>query len=350
MYISKIYSKNLWIWVLAFFFFSCQSDTPILDEEEQEVENRYQFNAPKHFPDPTYTFENNPIARESFEIGKKLFFDPILSRDGSVSCNNCHQQGLAFADNPLHPFSVGVEDRLGERNAPSLANMAFYPEFFWDGGVTHLDFTPINAITAHFEMDNTMEVVIRRLNNNDEYKKLFKEAFDKDKITSPYMLHSLSQYMFMMISDNSKYDQYLRGEIKLSPSELAGKKVFERKCGHCHDGTLQTDFSYRNNGLDSAFVDLGRGRITEVATDYGKFRVPSLRNVELTAPYMHNARFKTLEDVIEHYRNGIVSSQTLDKSLQNRIDISNTEQKQIIDFLHTLTDETFVRDTLFMRR
>lgn len=325
------------------------------EEEPPEPINRYEFKVPAHFPPPTYTFDNNPITEAGFELGRKLFFDPLLSRDGSVSCNNCHISATAFADSPAHPISIGVDNRLGIRNAPSLANMAFFPEFFWDGGVTHLDFVAINAIEAEFEMDETVENVVAKLNANSEYPALFQEAFGISEITLPYTLHALSQFMNLMVSDQSRYDQFVRGEQGvLSALEQEGMTIFRQKCGSCHDGELFTDFSYRNNGVDSTFADTGRNRITALDSDIGKFRVPSLRNVGLTSPYMHHARFSTLEEVLDHYASGVVYSETLDESLIQSnglgIDLTSQDKEAIIAFLHTLTDTNFTRDTLFINR
>lgn len=338
MYISKL--KQLPVWGLLFFVFGCQ-------EPEVQVDKPYVFRQPEHFPKATYTLDNNPITKKGFLLGKKLFNDPMLSRDGSVACSNCHQQGTAFADSQQHPLSRGVDDQEGIRNAPSLANMAFIPEFFWDGGVTHLDFVPLNAIESAFEMDESIENVMVKLNKSETYQTLFKEAFNTDEITTPYLLHALSQFMVMMISDNSKYDDYLRGEEALSSDELAGMELFEAKCESCHAGVLQSDFSYRNNGLDAIPLDSGRTRITENANDWGKFRVPSLRNVELTAPYMHDGRIETLDEVLEHYNSGIQTYKTLDPSLENGIALSIDERAKIIFFLNTLTDREFTSDPKF---
>jgi cytochrome c peroxidase len=324
------------------------------DDEPTPPVNRYEFQIPTNFPQPTYTFDNNSVTKEGFELGKALFYDPILSKDGSVSCNNCHIQATAFADSPVHPLSVGIDNRLGIRNAPSLTNMAFFPEFFWDGGVTHLDFVPINAIEAEFELGETVENVVAKLNANGKYRDMFRDAFGIEEATLPFALYALSQFTNMMVSANSKYDKYVRGEGELLTAlELEGMATFKEKCGTCHSGELFTDFSYRNNGLDSTFADTGRNRITALDSDIGKFRVPSLRNVALTSPYMHNARFKTLEEVLDHYDNGMVYYQTIDDSFVNQnglgIDLQENDKEAIIAFLNTLTDFDFVQDTLFFR-
>ncbi len=329
-------------------FYACQGE-----EIGDMADQSYTFVKPAHFPEPTYTFDNNPVTREGFLLGKKLFFDPSLSRDKSVSCNNCHIQSTAFSDGPQHPLSIGVDNRIGKRNAPSLANLAFMREFFWDGGVTHLDFTATNAIENELEMDESLANVLKKLNEDEEYPALFREAFGIDTITSPYLLYAFSQFMVMMVSDDSRYDRHLlnKGEV-LTADELNGMRLFEEKCSSCHEGILFTDLRFRNNGISSTFNDTGRAGITEYSGDEGKFRVPSLRNVARTAPYMHNARFQTLEQVLAHYAGGVVASPTLDPSLKNGnqlgIPMSEKEQSQIIAFLETLTDQSFIRDPRFM--
>ncbi len=339
--------KSVWLACL-FFLFSCQSD-----DLEGIADKSYVFVKPPNFPEPTYTFDNNPITEKGFKLGRKLFFDPLLSRDGSVSCNSCHIQATAFADGQQHPMSIGVDNQQGIRNAPSLTNLAFMREFFWDGGVTHLDFVPTNALENELEMDESLGNIVDKLNQHTEYPALFKEAFSIDTITSPYMLHAFSQFLVMMVSANSKYDKYMRNEgEELTNEELEGLRLFEEKCTACHDGTLFSDFSYRNNGLSATFSDEGRARITEHPADQGKFRVPSLRNVARTAPYMHSARFQTLEQALQHYAIGVVDSPTLDPLLKNErqrgIPMTEEEQSKIISFLRTLNDYEFVADQRFM--
>ncbi len=321
------------------------------DDEDPEPDLTYTFVKPENFPEPTYTFDNNPVTQEGFELGRRIFFDPLLSIDNSVSCGNCHNQAVAFSD-PQHTLSIGVDGKVGIRNAPALANMAFMDEFFWDGGVTHLDFVPLNAIEADFEMGEEIANVIDKLNNHSDYPQLFKEAFDVDTINTPRLLHALSQYTVMMVSATSRYDKYIRNEgEELTEDELAGLQLFETKCSSCHEGALFTDQSYRNNGLDETFDDRGRATITELESDEGKFKVPSLRNVAITDPYMHDGRFFTLEQVLNHYSEGVWESATLDEELrgdQLGIPLTETEKAQIIAFLNTLTDTDFTRDPKFI--
>lgn len=319
----------------------------------KETDSRidYQFTKPDHFPPTTYNLAGNPISEKGFKLGKKLFNDPILSNDYSIACSNCHVKSVAFTD-PQHRLSLGVNERQGTRNTPSIANMAFMKEFVWDGGIIHLDFVPPNAIENPNEMDLKLDHLITRLNKHHEYPALFRNVFKGiDSITTPYVLKALSQYQLLLISSNSKYDHYVQGLEKLTLEESNGKKLFDEKCSVCHSGPLFTNQSYQNNGLDLIFSDEGRARITETSKDMGKFKVPSLRNVSLTAPYMHDGRFADLGQVLDHYSEGVKRSSTLSPILINNdrmgIPLTKEEKGAIITFLKTLTDYEFINDERF---
>lgn len=320
-------------------------------DDVEPVKNSYAFEMPANFPAPVYTFGNNPVSRAGAELGQMLFYDPVLSLDSSIACANCHQQAVAFSD-PVHRFSRGVDDAVGFRNAPAIQNMAFQNNFFWDGGVKHLDFVPINAVTSKIEMAETLEHVVQKLKRSKFYPEKFKDAFQEDQITSQQMLYALSQFMNLMVSANSKYDQYVRKETDLTKEESEGLEIFEAHCRTCHATDLFTDDSFRNNGLDAGFEkDAGRERITEFSGDRGKFKVPSLRNVDLTSPYMHDGRFNTLQQVLDHYSNTVKDSETLDPLLKQGeslgIVLSAEEKVKLIAFLKTLSDETFTHDKRF---
>jgi cytochrome c peroxidase len=311
----------------------------------------YKLRQPDYFPEIAYSIENNPVSREGFELGKKLFNDPRLSLDNSVACSNCHVKAVAFTD-PQHNPSVGIFNQSGKRNAPMIANMAFQKEFLWDGGISHLDFVPVFAIEHEKEMGEELNHVVSKLNNISEYSPLFKKAFPAlDTITSPYMLQALSQYMLLLVSDNAKYDRVQRGEDAFSSQELKGQQVFEQKCATCHSGALFTNGKYMNNGLDSVFTDVGRELISAQASDLGKFKVPSLRNITLTSPYMHDGRFETINEVLEHYRNGVKTSSTLASELSNSeklgIPLTDAEIDDLIIYLKTLTDYEFISNPIF---
>lgn len=315
---------------LALFIISCKKG-------EIERISPYEFRSPDHFPAVTYAFINNEVTQERFELGKKLFFDPLLSVDHSISCATCHAQVHAFADHNI-ALSIGVEERVGFRNSPSIANMAWNPSFMWDGGINHLEMVSIAPITDHNEMGEEMGSVIQKLNASNSYSELFKRAYGSSIITDQLLFRALTNYIVMIISDHSKYDYWVKGLVNFTSDELAGHTIFQAKCAHCHSGALQTDFSFRNNGLDSIFTDLGRGLITANPEENGKFKVPSLRNVMMTYPYMHDGRFFTIKQVLDHYSSGIVNSSTLDESLKNGIPLTDEEKNALITFLFTLND------------
>lgn len=309
------------------------------------------FSQPDHFPQATYTLQNNPITQKGFELGQLLFFDPILSSDSTIACVNCHLQAVAFSD-PVHKLSVGVNERVGTRNAPPIFNLAFKKSFFWDGGVTHIDFIPINAIDNPNELDEDIDNLVKKLKRHYAYPEKFKKAFNKETIDSQQMLYALSQFMVAMVSANSPYDQYVNGNrAALTEQQVRGLSLVESKCASCHTPPLFTNDSFANNGLDTEFTDRGRAIITESEHDAGKFRVPTLRNVELTDPYMHDGRFRTLEQVLTHYQQHVKNSPTLDAALQAGetlgIALSDEEKADIIAFLKSLTDRSFTQDKRF---
>jgi len=313
----------------------------------------YALTVPKNFPEPVFGFKQNPITKEGFELGRLLFYDPRLSSNNAIACGTCHRQLFAFADHG-HDVSHGVGDRLGSRNTTALQNLAFEPLFFWDGGVNHIELTPLNAILNPNEMDESLAGVLNKLNDNVAYKRQFKTAFGTDSITSQLVLRAMSQFLGMLVSANSRYDNYVRGEnnVQFTGSEKAGLALFQQKCAACHKPDLFTDHSYRNNGLDEMPRDKGRELITSNLADRGKFKVPSLRNVERTGPYMHDGRFYTLEAVLNHYSSGVKDSPTLDPLLKQNgsmgIPLTDAEKRDLIAFLKTLTDPTFIVDKRFL--
>ncbi len=308
---------------------------------------------PANFPSPVYDLKTNPVTEEGFELGRKLFYERMLSRDSAVSCGSCHQQEAAFIQ-AGHNFSHGVGNKHGRRNSLPIFNALFKQTFFWDGGVHNLDMVPINPIENKLEMDDQLDNVLLRVNNSSCYRKLFKEAFAVDTISTKEFLQALAQFMAAMISANSRYDKYVRNEgVQLTSDELEGLQLFKTKCSSCHATDLFTDGSFRNNGITNDFrFDKGREEITLHEKDKGKFKVPSLRNVEYTGPYMHNGSLETLEEVLEHYNTGIKDSPTLDSIFRKReaapgITINPDEQKKIIAFLKTLSDTAFINDKRF---
>jgi cytochrome c peroxidase len=331
------------------FLFSCAND---IDDEYQNIP--IDFKVPSNFPQPTYNFANNPLTEKGFELGKKLFYDGRLASDGIVSCGFCHEQENAFTHHG-HTFSHGVGNAVGTRNTPSIQNLAYQSAFMYDGATTHLDLQPIIPFTSPIEMNGDFTKALTMMKTDAEYQKLFKIAFADGQINSENMLKALGQFMVMVTSSNSRFDKYRRNEIggTLTDVELSGYSVFKSKCTSCHATDLMTDNSFRNNGLavNPAVKDVGRYRVTELASDLYKFKVPSLRNVEKTAPYMHDGRFGTLEAVLNHYDSGIENSATLDPILNQNgklgITLSETEKTQLIAFLKTLTDTEYLTDKRF---
>lgn len=321
--------------IIAVTFWACKKENTATPVES------FGFVKPSHFPAPHYTFDQNTQTRDRFELGRTLFYDPILSLDSTVSCATCHDQPHGFADHNVK-FSSGVNGTQGKRNSPALSNLAWYPNFMWDGGVNHIETFSVAPITNALEMKETIAHVITKLNNSNTYKAKFKQAYGIETITDQYMLKALAQFLAMLTSSDSKYDRVYQGFATFSSSEQSGYTLFKAHCASCHAEPLTTDFSFRNNGLDTHFVDLGRNLITLDASDLGKFRVPNLRNVELTYPYMHDGRFFTLAQVVDHYSTGIKQSATLDQSISGGFNFTSQQKLDIIAFLKTLTDNTFL--------
>ena len=308
-----------------------------------------EFKIPTGWPTPpSNIFANNKLTEEGFRLGKKLFYDGRLSKNGEVSCASCHQQFAAFATFD-HDLSHGVNNTLSTRNAPGLFNLAWKTNLHWDGGVNHIEVQPLSPLTAPNEMGETLDSVLFKIKKDTAYKRMFKAAFGNATINSQRMLKALAQFTGTLLSANSKYDKVKRGEAAFSSYEEKGYEVFKVKCASCHKEPLFTDNSFRNNGLElNRFNDIGRQKITQLSSDSLKFRVPSLRNAQLTFPYMHDGRIYSIPQVIEHYRTGIITEQpTLDSSLRKRIPLSNLEKSQLVYFIYTLTDSSFTKDVRY---
>ena len=348
--VLKLKQMKYLFWVLLLVcLVSCNN------EEYLPLENTLlTVEVPENFPDLVYDIEANPPTQLGFELGKKLFYDGKLSSNGFISCGFCHEQNFAFTHHG-HQFSHGVDDLEGTRNTPAIANMAFFNEFAWDGATSHLDLFPIIPITNEVEMGETMTGVINKIIADSEYQQQFENAFEEGGVNAENFLKALSQFMVMMISSNSKYDKFVRNEEggELTEVEASGLTVFQQKCATCHATDLFTDGSFRNNGLppNPQLNDVGRAEVSGSINDNYKFKVPSLRNVALTAPFMHDGRFGSLESVLNFYTNGVVDSETLDDSLRtyDRLGIAlhNEEKEGLLAFFELLTDETFINDERF---
>jgi len=306
------------------------------------------FAIPPGFPAPQYQFEGNPLTKEGFELGRKLFYDGILSKDGNFPCSSCHQQFAAFSTFD-HDLSHGFNNQFTTRNAPALYNLVWLKELHWDGGVNHIEVQALAPITAANEMAEDINNVVNKLKGDEKYKGMFKAAFGSDEINSQKMLKAITQFIGSMVSSNSRYDMMKRGQLQFTKDEQTGYAHFQTKCGNCHKEPLFTDLSYRNNGMpvNTFLKDQGRMRITNRRDDSLKFRVPSLRNVFLTFPYGHDGRFYSIDNVLNHYQNGIQQGPTLDPLLKNSIPLTTEERYYIKAFLASLTDSVFINDKRF---
>jgi cytochrome c peroxidase len=310
--------------------------------------NALVFTVPAGFPVPVYQFEGNLLTKEGFELGRKLFYDGILSKDGNFPCASCHQQFAAFSTFE-HDLSHGFNNQFTTRNAPALFNLAWQKQMHWDGGINHIEVQPLAPITAPNEMAEDIANVVHKLNKDARYKQMFSAAFGPGEINSQKMLKALAQFVGMLVSSNAKYDKVQRGEAAFSRDEQNGYQLFQAKCASCHKEPLFTDQSFRNNGLplNSFLKDYGRMLITGRKEDSLRFKVPSLRNVILTFPYGHDGRFFSIDQVLNHYTTGIQASATLDPLLKNRIPLTEPERYYIKAFLETLTDSSFINDKRF---
>ena len=332
-------------------FASCSSND---DAEYTAIDEALVLELPDNFPEINYDLSANPPTKNGVELGKKLFYDGKLSANGFISCGFCHEQRFAFTHHG-HQFSHGIDDLEGTRNAPAIQNLAFQTEFAWDGATSHLDLFPIIPITNEVEMGETMTNVLSKLQADSEYQRLFASAFEDAEVSNENFLKALAQFMVTMISSNSKYDKYVRNEEggKFSDLEKEGLAVFESKCATCHASDLFTDNSFRNNGLPPypGIDDIGRAEVSGSAADNYKFKVPSLRNVAITAPYMHDGRFGSLQSVLNFYNSGVRESETSDPILKQNerlgIVLTTDEREALIAFLNTLTDNEFLEDERF---
>jgi cytochrome c peroxidase len=308
------------------------------------------FVRPKGWPKPVYDLSKNPITPDGFKLGRKLFFDPLLSRDGSTSCASCHTQWNSFTHGD-HALSHGINGLKGKRNSLVLLNLAWNRSFMWDGGINDLEVQPLGPITSPVEMGTTLDAVIRKLDTARGYRLRFYNAFGDSMITGQHVLKALAQFTVLFESYNTKYDKYMRQEAggEMTDQELSGLKLFRKNCTSCHAEPLFTDFSYRNIGLsvDTELNDKGRMAITNDSRDSLKFKVPSLRNITMSYPYMHDGRFKTLAQVLDHYTDGIVKSPTLAPELAHPMQLTAQDKLDIIAFLKTLTDNDLLLDPRF---
>jgi cytochrome c peroxidase len=328
---------------LLLIVFGCSDDS---SEIVSYVNSEVTIDIPFGFPEFNSTVYTNVPTVYGVELGEKLFNETLLSADNTISCASCHMQENAFADH--NAKGIGIEGRIGLRNAPSIQNMAFMNFYNWDGSKLQLEDQPLVPIITYEEMDSSILEVIAKLEAEGYYEELFNKAFNGEGITADGIYNSIAQYEYTLISANSKYDKVKREEGEtFTEQEAAGYTVFQDKCISCHSTELFTDQSFRNIGfpLNPDTEEGGRARVSLELDDYMSFRVPSLRNIEYTAPYGSFGQFESLTDLLDYLDAGVLDADNLDpilKENENRIPLTDTEKENLIAFLKTLSDEEFI--------
>lgn len=332
------------------------------DETSISGPKPYEINYPILYGKPNFIASDNPLTEEGVDLGRHLFYDRMLSLDYSKSCSSCHQQAFGFSD-PLK-LSGGINAQLTERHSMAIANVSWQNAFFWDGRVQTLEEQALLPIQNPVEMGMNLDSLIARLKASQLYRNKFANAFPNEEISKSTLAKAIAQFEHSLISANSRYDQYKLGMIDATDQEKRGERLFFThpepgaslrggNCGDCHAGTLTFANNFSNNGLDAVFSDSGRADFTKMNQDVGKFKIPSLRNVALTAPYMHDGRFSSLEEVLDHYNEHVEQSSTLDPlmeasnnnpPLHTSLGLTDQEKADIIEFLKMLTDQSFVTD------
>jgi len=344
-----------WIWIIGLSVIAMSAASGV-----QEA-HPYKFPTLPYFP-PLPVSADNPVTVEGAELGRMLFYDPVLSKDSSLSCSSCHQQRYAFSDGP-QTFSTGLAGQTMVRNTPALFNLAWYPAFFWDGRAASLEEQVSHPVRVAGELGAGWDVVVDRLERGVRYPEKFYRAFGTDAVDSVLAAKAIAQYLRTLISANSLYDRALRREYFFTEDERAGFVLANEQnkgdCLQCHttdSDALGTARGFSNNGLElsagpETYLDVGRGAVTGRRSDLGQFKVPSLRNVAVTAPYMHDGRFSTLEEVIDHYSDAVHGGPYVDPRMgsasRGGANLSALEKRQLLQFLHTLTDTTFLSDNRF---
>lgn len=308
----------------------------------QTTTTPYPLEIPPNFP-PMEIPSDNPTTVEGVTLGRRLFNDPILSADSTIACASCHLAQFAFAD--PNAFSQGVAGHT-KRHSMSLTNVGWAPSLFWDGRAPSLEAQALEPVQDPVEMGENWDHVVEKLRRHNEYPDLFTQAFGQRPISADLAVKAIAQFERTLISARSKLDLYLAGQTQLSPQEKMGLDLFNSEtaeCFHCHGTLLLTANTFHNNGLDTEPTDMGRAEVTGSIYDAGKFKAPTLRNIEYTAPYMHDGRFATLEEVVEFYNSGLRDSPTIDPLMLNgtAINLSEEQKAALVAFLKTLSDPAF---------
>ncbi len=297
---------------------------------------------PKHIPNPRIAIADAKQDSSLIMLGRTLFHDPILSRDTSISCASCHSQYNGFTHSD-HPLSHGIENRIGKRNAPSLANLAWGESFMWDGASFSLEAQVLTPLTAHHEMDNALDTIIKRLKSHDIYPAMFQSAFSDGTITIAKILKAIASFELQFVSFHSRYDSVQQHMTSFTEQEQSGYALFKQHCNSCHQEPLFTNNTFAHNGLrvNDTLNDLGRFAITNAIKDMRHFKVPTLRNIIYTFPYMHDGRFSRLRDVINHYAYNIDTTDE-HRDISQSMKFTSNQITDLIAFLHTLTDKSFL--------
>lgn len=352
-------TKNILLVSFCFLLFSCRK------EKVGFQASPYPLDIPSHFPDMLIP-EDNPLTIEGVELGRYLFYEKKLSGDNSMSCATCHMPQNGFSDSKK--FSIGIDGISGNRQSMALVNLGWESFFFWDGRKTTLESQILEPVPNPIEMHQSWKDAVSKLNADVDYRNRFFKAFNEEGIDSIKVSKAIAQFLRTLISSESKYDVMYKFENNMTLSESeqsilstidneewAGYDLFKSlngaDCFHCHNGPLMQVKKFSNNGLDATFSDLGRGAVTGNSNDNGKFKVPTLRNIALTAPYMHDGRFASLDEVIEHYSSGINHSSTIDPLIefasQGGVQLDSQEKYLLKKFLLTLTDYNFINNPKF---
>tara|TARA_R110002050_G_scaffold109799_5_gene221567 strand:+ start:11658 stop:12722 length:1065 start_codon:yes stop_codon:yes gene_type:complete len=333
---------------------ACKHD--FVPAEIPETATPYHLEIPKGFP-PMEIPNDNPMTEEGVELGRKLFYDKRLSGDETLACASCHQSKASYADS--NQFSTGIDGSVGNRNAMAVINVGYSFSLFWDGRAATLEAQALGPVVNPIEMNTTWPAVLVKLNEDTYYRNMFKIAFGVDVIDSLDVAKAIAQFERTMLSGNSRYDKSLSGGPILTESERRGQDIFlteKGDCFHCHGTGLFMGFDYENNGVQQSMTDNGLGDITQLSTDIGKFKPPTLRNIEFSAPYMHDGRFTTLEEVVEFYNSGVnqnspnVSALMLKSNRPNgSLNLTVQQKQDLVAFLKTLSDSDFTENPNFMQ-
>jgi len=296
---------------------------------------------PAHFPEAVFATEG--VRADRVQLGRMLFYDPVLSDDGTVSCASCHRQAAGFSDGG-RAFSSGIHGQKGTRHTPALSNVAWHPTFMWDGRLDVLLTMPLAPIEADFELASDTGAIAVRLAARPEYVRAFRKAYGKGGVTGARVLDALAAFQTTLVSANARYDRMVRGELHFTEPEARGYELFGIHCHRCHEEPVMTDFTFVNIGLDRHERDPLLADVTGNPKDSGAVRIPSLRNVAVSAPYMHDGRFATLEQVLDFYVRDVVDNGRLNARMPGNIDLSEQDRADLIAFMHTLTDSTYLTD------